>query len=47
MFDGVQKKLTGALLKNKIIKARVERLMTIPGVGEVTALTWVLEIAHL
>lgn len=47
MFDGVQKKLTGALLKNKTIKARVERLMTIPGVGQITALTWVLETGEV
>ena len=47
MFDGVQKKLTGALLKNKMIKERVERLMTIRGVGEVTALTWVLETGEI
>lgn len=47
MFDGVQKKLTGSLLKNKMIKERVERLMTIRGVGEVTALTWVLETGEV
>ncbi len=47
MFDGVQKKLTGSLLKNKTIKERVERLMTIRGVGEVTALTWVLETGEV
>ncbi len=47
MFDGVQKKLTGALLKNKTIKARVERLMTIPGVGQIAALTWVLETGEV
>lgn len=47
MFDDVQKKLVGALLKNKMIKDRVERLMTIPGVGEVTALTWVLETGEV
>ena len=47
MFDGVQKKLTGSLLKNKMIKERVERRMTIRGVGEVTALTWVLETGEV
>ena len=36
-----------ALLKNKQIQERVQRLMSIPGVGEVTALTWVLEIGEL
>jgi transposase len=43
MFNDVQKKLIGALRKNKLIQERVQRLMTIPGIGEVTALTWVLE----
>jgi transposase len=44
MFQGVQKKLMDTLRDNDIIRERVERLMTIPGIGEVTALTWVLEI---
>jgi len=47
LFDDVQKKLVGALLKNKAIRDRVERLMSIPGVGEVTALTWVLEMGEI
>lgn len=45
-FDDVQKKLVSALRKNKLILERVQRLMSIPGVGEVTALTWVLEIGE-
>ena len=44
MFQGVQKKLIDTLRDNNLIRGRVERLMTIPGIGEVTALTWVLEI---
>jgi len=44
MFEQVQKRLIKELRENKIIKDRVERLMTIDGVGEITALTWVLEI---
>lgn len=44
VFSEVQKKLLNALKDNELIRDRVERLMTIPGVGEVTALTWVLEI---
>ncbi len=44
MFRTVQKRLVEALRKNSLIRDRVERLMTIGGVGEVTALTWVLEI---
>lgn len=44
VFTGVQKKLLAALKDHDLIRDRVARLLTIPGVGEVTALTWVLEI---
>lgn len=44
MFHSVQKRLIQALRTNSLIQDRVRRLMTIRGVGEVTALTWVLEI---
>lgn len=44
MFQTVQKQLVKALRTNSLIRERVQRLMTIRGVGEVTALTWVLEI---
>jgi transposase len=44
MFAAVQKMLLAALRDNELIRGRVQRLMTIPGIGEVTALTWVLEI---
>jgi transposase len=47
LYDGIQKKLVSALRENNRIQARVLKLMTIPGVGEVTALTWVLEIGEL
>ncbi len=43
-FSKAQKKLVSALRSNSEMSERVERLMTIPGVGEITALTWVLEI---
>ena len=43
IFDGIQKTLVRALKENELIRDRVNRLMTIPGVGEITALTWVLE----
>jgi transposase len=43
IFTAVQKKLLSALRENSLIHERIQRLM-IPGVGEVTALTWVLEI---
>ena len=44
MFRSFQKRLVDALHNNSLIRDRVERLMTIPGVGELTALIWVLEI---
>ena len=47
MFDDVQKKLVLALQKNSLIRERVQRLMSIPGVGEIMALTWVLEIGEV
>ena len=47
LYDGIQKKLVNALRENKQIRERVQRLMSIPGIGEITALTWVLEIGEL
>lgn len=47
LYYGIQKKLVSALRENELIQERVQRLMSIPGVGEVTALTWVLEIGDL
>ncbi len=47
MFNDIQKKLVATLRKNRLIRERVERLMSIPGVGELTALTWVLEIGEV
>jgi transposase len=46
LFTAIQKKLLGTLKGNELIRQRVERLMSIPGVGEVLALTWVLEIGE-
>jgi len=43
MFDAVQKKLVRTLREDNLIRERVQRLTSIKGVGEVTALTWVLE----
>jgi transposase len=40
MFRTFQKKLVGTLHANNLIHDRVRRLMTIPGVGEITALNW-------
>ncbi|MDP3016430.1 MAG: IS110 family transposase [Deltaproteobacteria bacterium] len=44
MFRSFQKRLVDVLRTDSLIRDRVERLMTIPGVGELTALTWTLEI---
>lgn len=46
IFTEIQKKLVESLKENNLIRERVNRLMTIPGVGEVTALTWVLEVGE-
>jgi transposase len=43
-FEQRQERLVSELRGNPALKERVERLMSIPGVGEITALTWALEI---
>jgi len=43
-FEQAQKKLLAGVHQHPRIAERVARLEAIPGVGEVTALTWVLEI---
>lgn len=44
LFKAAQKRLISVLRGHNAIRERVERLMTIPGVGEILALTWVLEV---
>ena len=44
LFQSGQRRLVRALRSHGELKERVELLMTIPGVGEITALTWALEI---
>ena len=44
-FEATQKQLVNRLLAEPALAQRVERLASIPGVGEITALTWALEIA--
>jgi len=44
-FEATQKQLVNRLLAEPALTERVERLASIPGVGEITALTWALEIA--
>ena len=46
VFDQNQGRLLRELREHPILAERVRRLMTIPGVGEVTALTWALEIGE-
>lgn len=45
-FEATQKQLVKRLLAEPALRERVERLASIPGVGEITALTWALEIAE-
>lgn len=44
LFQATQRSLLGQLLRDERLSRRVELLMTIPGVGVVTAVTWALEI---
>lgn len=44
LFTAIQKKLIKVLRHDVSIRQRVENLMSIDGVGEVLALTWVVEI---
>ncbi len=44
IFEKAQRQLIAALRDHDDLRERVELLMTIPGVGEVTALTWALEV---
>jgi transposase len=44
MFESTQRRLVRELRADAELRGRVERLMTIPAVGEITALTWALEI---
>ena len=47
LFESCQKKLLKGLVNNEVLRERVQRLMSIEGVGEVTALTWALEIGDV
>lgn len=46
MFDGLQDELLRGLERHPLLNQRVERLRSIRGVGEITALTWALEIVE-
>jgi transposase len=45
MFQSAQKQIIKRLLSERSLQQRVERLMSIRGVGPITALTWALEVA--
>lgn len=44
MFNIQQRKLVSKLRRHPLLEARLKRLMSIDGVGEITSLTWALEI---
>jgi transposase len=44
MFETTQRQLLARLQKDPLLAKRVMLLMSIPGAGEVTALTWALEV---
>jgi transposase len=46
-FGKVQRQLLAGLERDPLLAERVQRLMTIPGVGPVTAITWALEIGEV
>lgn len=45
MFESTQKQIVQRLLSEKALEQRVERLLSIRGVGPITALTWALEVS--
>jgi len=45
MFESTQKQIIKRLLSEPALEQRIERLMSIRGVGAITALTWALEVA--
>jgi transposase len=44
LFESVQSQLVRRLLADAALRQRVERLSSIDGVGDITALTWALEV---
>jgi transposase len=47
MLTGMDRQLLRTLEHDRLLATRVERLMTIPGVGPVLALTWALEVGDI
>jgi transposase len=46
-FDRAQRRLLGTLERHPLLRERVRRLQTIPGVGQTLALTWALEVGEV
>ena len=46
-FQKTERALLRSLEADPLLAARVDRLMTIPAIGHVTALTWVLEVGEV
>jgi transposase len=46
-FDKMESALIHSLQQDPLLAERVERLMRIPGIGPITALTWALEIGEV
>ena len=44
LFQSAQKQIVQRLLSEPVLEQRIERLMSIRGVGPITALTWALEV---
>jgi len=47
LLRSIEKRLLAALRAHPLLRARVELLTSIPGVGVVTALTWILEVGEV
>ena len=45
-FEDLERRLLKGLAQHRLLRERVERLQSIRGVGQVTALTWALEVAE-
>ncbi len=45
-FEELEKRLLKGLARHRLLAERVQRLQSIRGVGQVTALTWALEVAE-
>lgn len=45
MFEATQKQLVQRLLAEPVLEKRIERLLSIRGVGPITALSWALEVS--